>query len=72
MLRISRRVGERVRIGDDIIIEVLEVSGASVRIGVEAPRAIPIYREEVWLAIKAENEAAGEVPIDLDPPQSGT
>jgi carbon storage regulator len=72
MLRISRKVGERVRIGEDVVIEVLEVTGSAVRLGVDAPRSIAVYREELWLSIKAENEAAGQVPTPqlpaTDPP----
>jgi len=58
MLRITRRVGERIILGDDVIIEVTEIKGQTVRIGIEAPRSVPIYREEIWLEVKSENEAA--------------
>jgi len=58
MLRITRRAGERIVLGDDVIIEVTEVRGGTVRIGIEAPRWLRIYREEVWLEVKRENEAA--------------
>ncbi len=66
MLRVTRRAGERVIVGGEVIIEVLEVRGATVRLGIEAPRSVSIYREELWLEIKQENEAAarseGELP----------
>lgn len=58
MLTISRRAGERIMIGEDIVIEVLEVSGGNVRLGITAPAAQRIYREELWERVKAENEAA--------------
>lgn len=58
MLRITRRVGERIILGDNVIIEVTEIKGQSVRIGIDAPRSLPIYREELWLEVKRENEAA--------------
>ena len=58
MLIVSRRVGEKVMIGDDVVLEVLEVTGSLVRIGIQAPRSIPVYREEIWGAIMAENQAA--------------
>ena len=48
-------------LGDDVIIEVTEVKGGTVRIGIEAPRSLPIYREELWLEVKRENEAASRV-----------
>jgi carbon storage regulator len=58
MLTISRRLGERILIGDDIVVEVVEVSGGSVRLGITAPREQRIYREELWARVKQENEAA--------------
>jgi len=58
MLNITRRRGERIIVGDDIYVSVLEVSGQSVRLGIEAPRSVRVYREELWLEIKAQNEAA--------------
>jgi carbon storage regulator len=64
MLLITRRAGERIVLGDDIIIEVIEISGTQVRVGVHAPRSVPIYREEIWEAVKAENRAAAEASPD--------
>jgi carbon storage regulator len=58
MLIITRRAGERLVLGDDIRIEVIEVAGNTVRLGVDAPREVPVYREELWEAVKQENEAA--------------
>jgi len=58
MLRITRRAGERVMLGDDVIIEVIEVRGGTVRLGIDAPRSLPVYREELWLEVKRENQAA--------------
>jgi carbon storage regulator len=58
MLTISRRVGERILIGDGIVIEVVEVSGGTVRLGITAPREQRIFREELWERVKQENEAA--------------
>lgn len=58
MLIITRKPGEKIMLGDDVIVEVLEVSGSSVRIGIAAPRSLPIYREEIWAAVKAENAAS--------------
>ena len=60
MLRLSRKVGEKVIIGGDVVVEVLEVSGSTVRLGIQAPRSVPIYREEIWDAVKAENQAAAQ------------
>ena len=69
MLIITRRPGEKVMLGDDVVIEVIEVSGSSVRIGIAAPKSVPVYREEIWRAVRDENAAAAEsdakLPEDL-------
>jgi carbon storage regulator len=69
MLIITRRPGEKVMLGDDVVIEVIEVSGSSVRIGIDAPKSIPVYREEIWTAVRDENAAAAKsdakLPEDL-------
>jgi len=55
MLILTRRVGEIVRIGDDVTVTVLAVKGASqVRLGIEAPKNIPVHREEIFERIKRE------------------
>ena len=64
MLVISRKSGERLCIGDDVTITILEVAGSTVRIGVEAPAEIPVYRYEIWAAIQAENRAAAEANVE--------
>ena len=58
MLILTRRPGERVVIDEDILIEVMAVSGHTVRLGITAPQGVSIYREEIWLAVKEENRAA--------------
>jgi carbon storage regulator len=68
MLILTRRPGERVVIGEDIMITVMGVSGHTVRLGIEAPDGISIYREEIWLAVKAENQAAAAAGADALPP----
>jgi carbon storage regulator len=65
MLIITRRPGEKIMVGDDVVIEVIEVSGSSVRIGIAAPKSIPVYREEIWAAVTAENAAAAKAPAQL-------
>lgn len=62
VLILTRRPGERVVIGEDIFVSVMSVSGHSVRLGIEAPGGVPIYREEIWQAVRDENraEAAGD------------
>ena len=68
MLIITRRPGERIMLGDDIRIHVMEIVGNNVRVGVEAPRSIPVYREEIWTAVKEENEAAAAADTKLPRP----
>jgi carbon storage regulator len=58
VLVLSRRPGESIMIGADVVITVLEVSGETVRIGVRAPREIAVHREEVFLALQEANRAA--------------
>jgi carbon storage regulator len=79
MLILTRRPGERVVIGDEILVTVMSVSGHTVRLGIAAPEGVPIYREEIWLAVKEENRAAAAATADAlpanapqtDPPAAG-
>jgi carbon storage regulator len=60
MLALSRRVNESIVIGNDIEITVLEVKGDQIKIGITAPKSVPIYRKEIYLQIQESNkEAAG-------------
>ncbi len=68
MLIITRRPGEKIMIGDDVVVEVIEVSGSNVRIGIAAPKRVPVYREEIWTAVKEENAAAASTSADIDLP----
>lgn len=67
MLIITRKTGERLMIGDDVVIEVLEVSGSSVRMGITAPRSTPVFREEIYNAVSDENAAAAAASPDQIP-----
>jgi carbon storage regulator len=67
MLILTRRPGERVVIGDEILVTVMGVSGHTVRLGIAAPAGVPIYREEIWLAVKEENRAAAAASADALP-----
>ena len=64
MLMMTRRAGQKIVLGDNITIEVVEVAGNTVRLGVDAPRSVPVYREEIWDAVQAENRAAAEAAPD--------
>ncbi len=66
MLTLTRRPGQRIRIGDGIVIVVKDVKGKQVRLGIEAPPGVPIYREEIYQEIVREmGEAASIAENDL-------
>lgn len=58
MLVLTRKLGEVIRVGDTVTVRVLEVKGNQVRLGIEAPQEVRIYREEVYRAIRKANEEA--------------
>lgn len=58
MLVLSRKIGESVVIGDGIVVSVLDVRGDSIRIGIKAPRDVPVNRSEVVEAVIAANKAS--------------
>jgi carbon storage regulator len=60
VLVLTRKNGESIRVGDGIIIKVLEHTSTQVRIGITAPQEVPIHREEIYSKIQAENRAAAE------------
>ena len=64
MLVLTRKPGERLVIGDNIVITVVEVKGDNIRLGIEAPREVKVYRGEIYEAIVAENRQAA-LPKDL-------
>jgi carbon storage regulator len=62
MLILTRRVGETVIIGNEVTVTVLGVKGNQVRIGVNAPKDVPVHREEIYERIKREEEGEAHVP----------
>ena len=58
MLILSRKVDEKIKIGEDITITIIDIHGDQVKIGVEAPKSVKVFRQEVFDAIKQENKAA--------------
>ena len=65
MLVLSRRTNQSIMIGDEIEITVLSVSGDKVRLGIKAPREVPVYRDEVYAQVQGEQretDAARPIP----------
>jgi carbon storage regulator len=58
MLILSRRVNEKIVIGEDIVVSVVEVRGDQVKLGIDAPRNVKVFRQEVFDAIQEENKKA--------------
>ncbi len=56
MLILTRRIGETLMVGDDVTVTVLGVKGNQVRVGVEAPKEVPVHREEVYKKIQREKQ----------------
>ena len=61
MLVLSRHRDESIMIGDDVVITIVDIRGDKVRLGIEAPQDIPVHRQEVYEAIKRENQKAGQI-----------
>ena len=64
MLVLTRKPNEKIIIGDNIVITVVEIKGDSIRLGIEAPREVKVYRGELYETIAAENRQAA-LPADL-------
>lgn len=71
MLVLSRKKNESIVINDDITIVVVEIRGDKVRLGVEAPKEIPVHRREVYDAIRRNEAASGDKPTG-EPDAAGT
>ena len=66
MLVLTRKANQSIMIGDDIEVSVLAVMGEKVRIGIAAPRAVPVFRQEVYLEIQQGREEGGDEDGDVD------
>lgn len=61
MLVLTRKKGEKVRISDEIILEIIEINQNSVKLGFTAPTDVKIYRDELYMKIVEENKKAGTI-----------
>ncbi len=69
MLKLTRQEGESIMIGDDVEIKLLHVSSSGkVKLGIEAPREIPVHRTEIWIKIKKEKGDSNGVIANLPSP----
>ena len=67
MLILSRKLNESIIIGDDIELSVVDIKGDQVKIGINAPKTVKVFRKEVYDAIQEENRAAARSSIDTIP-----
>lgn len=66
MLALARKINQSIMIGSDIEITLLEIKGDQVKIGINAPKSVPIYRKEIYMQIQDENIKASEGEIDVE------
>lgn len=66
MLALTRKINETIVIGNDIEISILEVKGEQVKIGITAPKSVPIYRKEIYLQIQEANKEAMDSSLSVD------
>lgn len=66
MLVLTRKAEESITIGNNITVSILEIKGNQVRLGVKAPKDIPVNRTEIYASILSENIKASQSPQDLD------
>jgi carbon storage regulator len=61
MLVLTRKLGESIRIGDNIVVKIVDLDSRHVKLGIEAPKNISVNREEIYERIQKENKAASEL-----------
>ncbi len=66
MLALSRKTGESIMLGSQVEITVLEVKGDQVKIGINAPKTVPVYRKEIYLQIQQSNKDAADGSVSVE------
>ena len=66
MLALSRKVNESIMIGNDIEITILDIKGDQIKIGINAPKSVPIYRKELYLQILESNKEAASSEVNQE------
>lgn len=66
MLALSRKVGESIIINNDIEVTILEIKGDQVKIGIAAPKSVPIYRKELYIQIQESNKEAANSAASVE------
>ncbi|MBN2874973.1 MAG: carbon storage regulator CsrA [Spirochaetales bacterium] len=65
MLILSRKLNEKVVIGDGVVVSIIEIRGDQVKLGIDAPKTVKVYRQEVYDAIQEENRLAAGSALEL-------
>jgi carbon storage regulator len=71
MLVLTRKTNQSIMIGDEVEVSILAVSGDKVRVGISAPRDVPVFRKEVYLSIREEQEAESDPDANPKPELQG-
>jgi carbon storage regulator len=66
MLALTRKINESIMIGNEIELSILEIKGDQVKVGISAPKSIPIYRKEIYIQIQEANKEAADSSASLE------
>ncbi|MDR3285017.1 MAG: carbon storage regulator CsrA [Treponema sp.] len=64
MLILTRKLNEKIKIGDNITVTIIEIRGDQIKIGIEAPKDVKVFRQEVFQAIRQQNKIAAVIATD--------
>lgn len=65
MLALARKLNQSIVIGNNIEITLLEIKGDQIKVGINAPKSVPIYRKEIYEQIQEENKKAAQAKVDM-------